>query len=103
MWSRVAPLIRSRALADAFREASERNDSPIGHLSDAIDTIFRAALSFYRHKKGKGEKAIDVSTFFKRKGLGSNFEAYLRASGREFNKTFKKRIKRFENELERSI
>jgi len=103
MWSRVAPLIRSRALADAFREASERHSSPVGYLSDAIDTIFRAALSFYRHKKGKGEKAIDVSTFFKRKGLGPDFEAYLRASGREFNRTFKKRIQRFEDKLEERV
>ena len=103
IWARVSPIIRSKALADAFRESSERNVSPIGYLSDAIDTIFRAALSFYRHKKGKGEKAIDVSTFFKRKGLAPNFDAYLRASGREFARTFKKRIKRFENELEKNI
>jgi hypothetical protein len=61
--------------------------------------MFRAALTFYRYKKGPGEKAIDVSTFFKRKSLGPEFETYLRGRGRAFNKTSEKRLNRFEAEL----
>jgi len=99
MWSHVAPMIRSRALADAFREASERNTQPIGYLSDAINSMFRAALTFYRHKKEQGETAIDVSTFFKRKGLAPEFETYLGGKGRAFHKTVGKRVERFEVEL----
>jgi hypothetical protein len=99
MWSRVAPIIRSRGLGGVFREASERHQQPIGYLSDAVNSAFRAALSFYRHEKGQGEKAIDVSTFFKRKGLEPEFETYLRGRGRAFSKTVEKRLKRFEAEL----
>jgi len=99
MWSHVARIIRSKALADAFRESSERNSQPIRYLRDAINPVFRAALTFYRYKKGPGEKAIDVSTFFKRKGLGPEFDTYLRGRGRAFNKTSEKRLNRFEAEL----
>ncbi len=99
MWSQVAPIIRSRAVADAFREASERNTHPIDYLSEAINSMFRAALAFYRQQKGKGETAIDVSTFFQRKGLAPEFETFLRGKGRAFSKTVRKRLDRFEAEL----
>jgi hypothetical protein len=99
MWSRVAPIIRSRVLADAFREASERHHQPIGYLSDAINSTFRAVLNFYSREKGQGEKAIDVSSFFRRKGLAPEFETYLRRRGRTFSKTVGNRLERFEAEL----
>lgn len=96
VWFRLAPLVRSRSGAMLFRECSEQDLAPNGRLSDAINTMFRAALTFYRRNKGSGERAIDVSTFFQRKGLADQFETYLRGSGRDFRHTFEKRWAKFE-------
>ena len=51
----------------------------------AIDAVFHAALRFYRrHRKGKGEKAQDVSTFFKRKGLDKAFASFWKGPANKF-------------------
>jgi hypothetical protein len=99
LWSQLGPLVRSRAMAKLFRECSEGNLRPMGPLNGAIQSVFRAALTFYRRSKGKGERAIDVSTFFKRKSLSADFERYFHRAGRDFHRTFGRRWKRFESQL----
>jgi hypothetical protein len=100
MWSRLAPLVRSRSRAMLFRECSEKGLEPNLPLSQAIRTIFRAALAFYRANKGSGERAIDVSTFFQRKSLADQFESYLQGRpGRAFQQTFERRWRKFATTL----
>jgi hypothetical protein len=99
LWSHLEPIVRSRAGATAFREACERNDSPMWPLSQAILSVYRGALAFYRKTKGKGEKAVDVSTFFKRTKLSPEFDRFLRGSGLSFHRIFKKRWKQFEKQV----
>ena len=95
MWSRLAPLVRSKSGAELFRECSEQDLQPNWPLNQAIRTMFRAALAFYRHNKGTGERAIDVSTFFQRRSLAEQFESYLRGPGRAFRRTFERRWHKF--------
>jgi AIPR protein len=99
MWSRLAPIVRSKSGAALFMECAEHDLQPNRPLIETISTMFRAALAFYRHNKGSGEHATDVSTFFRRKGLADQFEAYLRRSGRPFLRTLNRRWQRFATAL----
>jgi hypothetical protein len=58
--------------------------------------MFRAALAFYRRNKGSGERAVDVSTYFRRKHMADDFERYLRGSGREYLRGFSGHWAKFE-------
>jgi AIPR protein len=99
LWARLAPLVRSQSGAMSFRECSERDLAANWRLNQAIHTMFRAALGFYRHNRGAGERAVDVSSFFKRKSRAHELEKYLRGPGRRFRKTFERRWTRFEGEF----
>jgi hypothetical protein len=79
MWKSLAPLVRSRAGADTFRILCERGGD--ASLTRATDVVFVSALRFYRARRGSGQKAADVSTFFKRRGLHNLFERFWRGSG----------------------
>ena len=99
MWSRLAPLVRTRSMMMAFLDACEGNFAPLRPLWETNVTAFRAALAFYRKKRGQGERAIDVSTFFKRKNLVPEFGSYLQNGGRKFRRTLNRRWHRFETLL----
>jgi hypothetical protein len=101
MWSRLAPLVRTRSSAELLIEVCEGNLKPLKPLWQANITIFRAALTFYRKKKkrGHGERATDVSSFFKRKGLPLEFERYLKNGGKSFRRSFDRRWAVFEDQL----
>ena len=62
--SRLGSELRKKAIADVFRSISERSWNK--HLDDTIRLVYLAALAFYRHKRGKGATAVDVSNFFYR-------------------------------------
>jgi hypothetical protein len=96
MWSRLAPALRARSMVMSFVQACERNLPPLRPLWEANNTAFRAALALYRQKRGQGERAADVSTFFKRKGRLPEFELYLKNDGRNFRRTFDRRWRNFE-------
>jgi hypothetical protein len=97
VWSVLDPHCRARASAEAFRRACERNDEEIVvPLLKAIDTTFREALRFYRSKRGFGPTAIDVSTFFQRRGLHKEFAKYWKGRGNKSRPGFRKVWSRFE-------
>lgn len=100
MHAHLSRLLRSRATVEAFGRARERNIAPIGVLNRAINAVFTAALKFYRARRGKGAKALDVSTFFKRKGLHRDFRRFWRGSSNKSRGTFGKTWRRFQRELE---
>ena len=89
VWGKLDPNTRSRAGAEAFRAACERDDGEIvGPLLRAIHAVYRAALAFYRGRRGSGPTALDVSTFFKRRKLHTEFERHWRGSRNGHRKAF---------------
>lgn len=81
VWQSLASSCRKRSHATAFREACERDKADVVvPLLRAIDLVFSAALRFFRANRGSGPTAIDVSTFFKRRGLDQEFARFWRSS-----------------------
>jgi hypothetical protein len=111
VWGKVSPAVRSRAAAELFVTAADRHDF-ILVLSRAINTVFDAVKQFYRANKrkalkpgnqeGDGEppaawhqkEVVDVPTFFKRRGLHTEFASFWRGS---------KAQKRFERAMEKFV
>jgi hypothetical protein len=94
MWSQMSPLLRSRQHAEAFRLLSERDKSALWPpLLAAIDRVFVAAQRFYSANKGKGDTAVDVSTFFRHtKGRHKQFEDMWDDSGNKSRAPFLRKI-----------
>jgi AIPR protein len=99
MWSRLTQIIQPRSMKMVFLEASQRNLKPMELLWHANNTAFRAALTFYRKNRGSGERATDVSTFFKKKGRLPEYERYLQSEGKHFRVTVDRSWSRFETLL----
>jgi hypothetical protein len=72
-------------------------------LYRAIDAAYRGALQFYRAKRGTGERAQDISTFFKRRGLHRDFERFWRSSGNTHRGRFRKAWKGFERKFSQEV
>jgi hypothetical protein len=100
MWLRLDPHCRARASAEAFVSACEHDDSDLVRpLLLAIDLVHREALRFYRSKRGTGQKAIDVSTFFQRHNNHKEFAKYWRGSSNKSRAKFQKGWSKFERAL----
>jgi AIPR protein len=96
-WLRLDPHCRARASAETFVSACEHDDANLMRpLLRAIDLIYREALSFYRSKRGTGQKAIDVSSFFKRHNLHKEFAKHWRGSKNKSRAKFQKAWSNFE-------
>jgi hypothetical protein len=68
MWSQISPLVRSAKGARSFRFQHERSINQISlPMSKAIDLTYRVALRYYNRHKGEGERALDISAFFRSK------------------------------------
>jgi hypothetical protein len=103
-WQSPEPLCRKRSHATVFREACERNThSVVSPLLRALDGVFVAALRFYRYNRGSGPKAIDVSTFFKRRNLHNEFARFWRSSRNTGRTGFQGAWKRFEKALDEKL
>jgi hypothetical protein len=94
MWSQMAPLLQSRTHAEAFRLLAERSQSGLWQpLRAAIDHVFVAALRLYSANKGKGDTAIDISTFFRHaKGRHRQFERMWNDTGNKIRGPFLLRL-----------
>ena len=93
VWQRLSKTLRSRRLKDVF--ADEEFDS----FSKGCDAAFKGVLAFYRAKRGRGETAIDVSTFFQRRGLHTEFERFWKKVPAMHRKQFKRGLEHFSREL----
>ena len=101
MWTSLEPVCRKRAQAEAFRNACERNTANVvTPLLRAIDAGFMAALRFYRGKRGSGQKAIDVSTFFQRRNLHKEFGTHWRSSRNNSRAVFSRAWTKFRKALD---
>jgi AIPR protein len=93
VWSQMGPILRARRAMELFRQSCERQRAEVvGPLNLAIDSVFRAALAFFRWKRGAGEKAQDVSTFFKRRKLAEDFSRYWSSSRNARRPAFRRRL-----------
>lgn len=104
MWKSLEPVIRSRAWADSFRDAVARGRRPIeSPLIKSADAVYSAAMRFFRGKRGTGQRAIDVSTFFMRKKLHDQFERFWRTSANRDRTRFGRSWKQFMSALQAEV
>ena len=100
VWPHLKPHVNARKGAEAFRGACERGEDFLNHLDKAIKSAFVGALRFYRSKRGTGARAIDVSTFFKRKGLHTEFQKFWRSGKNTTSRgAFSKSMKKLQGSL----
>lgn len=104
VWTSLEPVCRKRAQAEAFRNACERDTAGVvTPLLRAIDAVFVAALRFYRGKRGSGQKAIDVSTFFQRRNLHKEFGKHWRGAGNRSRTAFNRAWAKFRKALDEEM
>ena len=103
VWGRVAPLVRSRQGAECYHQAWFRVWDSVQRLIPAVGIVFNAALHFYHTRRGKGAKAIDVSSFFKRKNLHLEFEKFWHGSINKRRGAFHRAWIRYEKVLRQEI
>ena len=96
-WRAMARVLDTRNAREIFIRASERRslDAP----RRLCQVAFRATLKFYHERRGSGERAIDVSTFFKRKGLHLEFARFWSRIGGKYKLQFSKALSRFKDEI----
>jgi hypothetical protein len=80
-WGKISHYIGSGEGEKRFRYVCEHSrpssmEIPVWELYRALVGIFKAALAFYRLKRGKGEEAKDVSTFFQLTKLNQAFDSF---------------------------
>jgi hypothetical protein len=103
VWPRFSGLVQSRASKETFKRIWEHDEGPLRPLQQANDAVFRAALQFYRSKRGKGAKAQDISTFFKRRRLQRDFGRFWGGARNSHRGRFQKAWRRFERRFKESV
>jgi hypothetical protein len=104
LWSRAEPRLRARAFVEALIQACERDNSTIVEpLLQAINTVYREALRFYRARRGIGEKAIDVSSFFRIRSRHIEFRRYWEGSRNKSRPGFHRAWSQFETAIHRVV
>ena len=97
VWKRLEKILNSRALKQFFAREYERHYYE--PLVRACHAAYKGVMAFYRDRRGKGETAADVSTFFQRRGLAYDFEKFWPQGPRSSRNTFKKSMERFRVEF----
>jgi len=103
IWQRLRPLVVSKAGATVFRQQNEVWSDTYWAMDRTLHIAFRAVLRFYRAKRGKGAKAIDVSTFFQRTKLDAEFARFWDGGRNIFRGQFRKAWTRFERALKEEV
>lgn len=100
VWERVSHLLEGTSRRNAFeREWKANRGNALDRLYKVNSIIFQAVLQFYRHKRGKGAKAIDVSTFFQRINLDHEFDTFWGGPRNGNRDRFAQALKRFDAAL----
>jgi hypothetical protein len=100
IWDQIGSDINSGYSERRFRYACEHGTYKVlSHLNRVLTYTFRAALNFYRLKRGEGEKAKDPSTFFQRNKLDVAFKIYWRSNKNPYKSKVKDYIKKFRADL----
>ena len=100
MWDRVSPHLTSGAKRNAFEEEwKAKTGTIVDTLWKANNIVFRAALQFYRLNRGTGEKAMDISSFFRNKHLLPDFERFWEGADNKSWDAFNNAMKKFETAI----
>lgn len=101
IWNEISPCINSKSKRELFEQEWKANrGETIFYLWKAITEVFRAAIDFYRLNRGKGDKATDISTFFKKKNLHVEFRKFWAGSKNKHKDKYKRFIEKFEFALD---
>jgi hypothetical protein len=99
VWQTVARVLKTRQLKNLFIKENERYFmAPVQRLCNAA---FRGVNAFYRARRGTGEKAIDVSTFFQRKSLHRDFARFWSRTTGSYRGQFARAVNNFRAEMHR--
>jgi len=98
-WTLLAKEFDSLNFEKQFRFASEQKLGELSSLHKALDDIFKAALKFYRRKRGTGPKAKDVSVFFMLTNLHTEFQKFWNSNENSYNEKVKTNIDKFKEDL----
>lgn len=99
-WQRVGVDIGGGQAEQRFRYACEHGiESVVAPLRKALEGIFKAALAFYRLKRGSGEEAKDVSTFFLLSKLDRDFTRFWSGRKNLHRRRVEARLARFRRAL----
>lgn len=82
-WLQIGKMLKRRELRENFRYIAERRaryEKQLKSLYNAVDSIFRAAMAFYRANRKTKDGILDESTFFRHKFLHREFLKYWRLS-----------------------
>jgi len=100
LWEKIGKDIESGPSEKRLRHSYEQNSSDVRNpLNNAAITVFRAALKFYRTKKGTGEEAKDVSSFFQLSKLHTEFKKFWESSKNPYRPKFNNSIAKFKKRL----
>jgi len=97
VWQSVAKILGTRHQRALFIRVNERSN--FESLGKLCNLAYKGVIQFYRSRRGTGEKAIDVSTFFQRKGLHRDFAIYWNRNGGKYKSQFSKALKGFKDEM----
>jgi hypothetical protein len=102
VWNEVSQYLNSSLARNTFeREWKIRRGYAVAALEKVNNIVFRTALQFYRLNRGKGAKAIDISTFFQRKNLHVEFSKFWAGSRNTNRNAFKNAVRKFEIALKK--
>jgi hypothetical protein len=94
-WKEFGPRIqRSTVFRDACERPLRRQDL-LRPLDKAIDSLFKAALEFFRRERGQGATALDISNFFYQQGRHTAFKKFWDRRGYGHRERFDEQRNRF--------
>lgn len=97
MWNEVSQYLNPKSKRSIFEDEWKTNrGDTVFYLWKAITEVFRAAIEFYRLNRGKGDKATDVSSFFKRKSLHIEFAKFWASPKNKHKSKYNKFIEKFD-------
>ncbi len=102
LWTQIGKQLRSDSMSSVFQNDCKRGSELSTIIEQMADTCFRAALLFYRKRRGKGETATDVSTFFKRKRMHDDFNSFWKGSTNKYRRKFSSEFVKY-NKVFKSI
>lgn len=101
IWNEVGYLLKPAAKRNVFeREWKSNRGDAVHYLWQSITQVYRAAIDFYRLNRGTGDKAADISTFFKKKNMHVEFAKYWVSTK---NKAKKARYEKFVAKFEEAL
>jgi hypothetical protein len=97
VWKSVSNVLGTRHQRELFIRANERGN--FDSLTKIFNAAYKAVIKFYRARRGVGDKAMDVSRFFQRKGLDRDFESYWPRNAGNSKSQFSTALKAFKEEI----